>query len=75
MVCAAARIEACIGPVAEVAVHPGGYALGLAIAGFEVVGTGEGLEQELVTLGGGCVDATSKSWDHVVALLVVVVAE
>ena len=42
---------------------------------LEVVGAGEGLEQELVALGCGCVYAAAEGWDHVVALLVMVVAE
>lgn len=75
MVCAAAGVETRVGPVAKVAVYPGRHVVGYAHAGFEVDGAGEGLEQELVALGGGCVDATPKNRDHVVALLVVVVAE
>jgi len=72
---AASGVEARVDPVAEIAVHPGRHVVSYAHAGFEVDGAGEGLEQELVALSGGCADATSKSRDHVVALLIVVVAE
>jgi hypothetical protein len=75
VVCTAAGVEARVGPVAEITIHPGRHVMGSAHASFEVVGAGEGLEEELVTLSGGRIDATPKGWDHVVALLVVVVAE
>lgn len=75
MVRAAGRIEARVGPVAEVAVLPDGDAVGGAGAGFEGVGAGEGFEQELGALGGGGGDVSAVGGDDVVALFVVVVAE
>lgn len=75
MVRAAAWVEPRVGPVAEVAVDPDGYAVGGAGAGFEGVGAGEGFEEELGALGGGGSDVAGVGGDDVVALLVVVVAE
>jgi hypothetical protein len=75
MVCATSRVKAGIRPVPEVAVLPDRYVVGFASAGFEVVGTCEGFEQELVALRLRGVDASPVGRDHVVALLVVVVAE
>ena len=75
MVRAAGGIQACVGPVAEVAVLPDGHAEGCAGAGFEGVGAGEGFEEELVLLGRGGVYAAAVGGDDVVALFVVVVAE
>lgn len=68
-------VEARIFPVAKVTVYPRGDDVSSSHASSEVGGAGEGLEQESVAWCQSCVDATSAGWDHVVALLVVVVAK
>jgi hypothetical protein len=68
-------IQPRISPVAEVAVLPDGHAVGGAGAGFEGVGAGEGLEEELGLLEGGGGDVAGVGGDDVVALFVGVVAE
>ena len=75
VICTTRGIETCVEPVAKVAVLPNRHIVGSASASLEVVGTGEGFEEELVTLRLSGVDASAVGWDHVVALLVVVVAE
>ena len=75
VVCATTGVQACVGPVAKVAIHPGRHVVSSAHTSLEVVGAGEGLEQEPVALGCGCVYAAAEGWDHVVTLLVMVVAE
>ena len=75
MVRTTGRIEACVRPIAEVAVLPYGYEVGGASVGFEIVGACEGFEEELVALGEGGVDASAVGGNDVVALFVVVVAE
>lgn len=74
MVRAAGGVQACVGPVAEVAVLPDGHAVRGAGAGFEGVRAGEGFEEELLLLGGGGCDVTGVGEDYVVALFVGVVA-
>lgn len=75
MISPAGGIETDVGPVAKVAELPYGDVVGSAVVGFEGVGTGEGLEKELVALGFGHVDTMGVGGNDIVALLVVVVAE
>lgn len=75
VVCATGGIESGIGPVAEVAVLPDGHAMGSASASLEIVGAGEGFQEELIALCLRGVDASAVCWDHIVSLLIVVVAE
>lgn len=75
VICAAGGIESGIGPVAEVAVLPDRYAMGSASASLEIVGAREGFQEELIALCLSGVDASTVGWDHIVSLLIVVVAE